>query len=134
MVSIFVRKNPERYQTGENMENYGIFDEIIHDFGIKTPRVMIGGEFAVVDSVRKIYVLSEEIVTLQTSEGYVSILGEEISVKTLCDERMELTGRFSGVEFIRSGSLKDGGRGEKGRKISRRTEHKKQGTEQKEEL
>ena len=85
------------------MENYGIWDEVIHDFGIKTPRVMIGGGFAVVDSVRKIYVLSENIVTLETSEGYVSILGEDISVRTLCDERIELTGEFSVVEFIRSG-------------------------------
>lgn len=85
------------------MENLEIWDEVLHDFGVKMPRVMIGGRFAVVDSVRKIYVLSDDIVTLQTSEGYVSIFGEDISVKTLCDERIELTGEFSGVEFIRPG-------------------------------
>lgn len=83
------------------MSGIGIVDEIVNDFGVKMPRVLISGKYAIVDSVKKIYVLSEDIVTLETSEGYISILGEALSVETLCDERIELKGDFSGVEFIR---------------------------------
>lgn len=84
------------------MNGIGIVDEIVNDFGVKVPRVLISGKYAMIDSVKKIYVLSEDIVTLETSEGYISILGENLSVETLCDERIELKGDFSGVEFIRS--------------------------------
>ena len=83
------------------MSGIGIVDEIVNDFGVKMPRVLISGKYAIVDSAKKIYVLSEDIVTLETSEGYISILGEALSVETLCDERIELKGDFSGVEFIR---------------------------------
>ena len=68
---------------------------------MKMPRVLVSGRYAVVDSVKKIYVLSCDIVTLETSEGYISILGNDICVETLCDERIELCGDFTGVEFIR---------------------------------
>ena len=76
-------------------------DEIVNDFGVKVPRILVSGNYAVVDSVKKIYVLSEDIVTLETSEGYLSVLGNGLSVETLCDERIELKGEFSGVEFIK---------------------------------
>lgn len=92
------------------MNEIGVWNEIVNDFGIKIPRVVVSGRYAVVDSVKKIYVLTEDIVTLQTSEGYVSVLGSEIAVKMLCDERIELTGDFSGVEFIRPDREKRGGR------------------------
>lgn len=83
------------------MSENPVKSEILNDFGIKMPRVLISGTYAVVDSVKKIYVLSGDIVTLETSEGYVSILGSDICVDTLCDERIELSGDFSGVEFVR---------------------------------
>ena len=95
------RLNGAKNRWDEKMGGIGIVDEIVNDFGVKMPRVLISGQYAIVDSVKKIYVLSEDIVTLETSEGYVSILGDALSVETLCDERIELRGEFSGVEFIR---------------------------------
>lgn len=83
------------------MNENSVRSEILSDFGMKMPRVLISGRYAVVDSVKKIYVLSCDIVTLETSEGYLSILGNDIYVETLCDERIELCGDFSGIEFIR---------------------------------
>ena len=83
------------------MNENSIRSEILTDFGMKMPRVLVSGRYAVVDSVKKIYVLSCDIVTLETSEGYISILGNDICVETLCDERIELCGDFTGVEFIR---------------------------------
>ena len=83
------------------MNENSIRSEILNDFGMKMPRVLVSGRYAVVDSVKKIYVLSCDIVTLETSEGYISILGNDICVETLCDERIELCGDFTGVEFIR---------------------------------
>ena len=80
------------------MNENSIRSEILNDFGMKMPRVLVSGRYAVVDSVKKIYVLSCDIVTLETSEGYISILGNDICVETLCDERIELCGDFTGVE------------------------------------
>ena len=67
------------------MNENSIRSEILNDFGMKMPRVLVSGRYAVVDSVKKIYVLSCDIVTLETSEGYISILGNDICVETLCD-------------------------------------------------
>ena len=89
------------------MSENPVKSEILNDFGIKMPRVLISGTYAVVDSVKKIYVLSGDIVTQETSEGYVSILGSDICVDTLCDERIELSGDFSGVEFVRPQKAKE---------------------------
>ena len=83
------------------MREDSVINEILGDFGVKMPRVLISGNHAVVDSVKKIYVLSCDVVTLETPEGYISILGDDICVETLCDERIELCGSFRGVEIIR---------------------------------
>ena len=83
------------------MNENSIRSEILNDFGMNMPRVLVSGRYAVVDSVKKIYVLSCDIVTLETSEGYISILGNDICVETLCDERIELCGDFTVDEFIR---------------------------------
>ncbi len=83
------------------MREDSVINEILGDFGVKVPRVLISGSRAVVDSVKKIYVLSCDVVTLETPEGYISILGDDICVETLCDERIELCGSFRGVEIIR---------------------------------
>lgn len=92
----------KKAEDGEKMiSGNPVKNEMINDFGIKMPRVLISGTYAVVDSVKKIYVLSEDIVTLETPEGYISILGSGICVDTLCDERIELSGDISGVEFVR---------------------------------
>ena len=65
----------------------------------------------------------KNIVTLETSEGYVSILGEDISVRTLCDERIELTGELfrCGIYTFRQTVCKARRREKSRRKIVRST-------------
>ena len=101
------------------MNENSVKSEILNDFGMKMPRVLISGRYAVVDSVKKIYVLSCDIVTLETAEGYVSILGDNICVETLCDERIELSGDFTGVEFIRPQKTAEGASAEKKGKMGK---------------
>lgn len=76
-----------------------INDELMYDFSINMPRILVGGRTGVVDNVKKIVLISECNIVAYCGGRYVSINGQNLLVRQLSDERMLLSGDIKNVEF-----------------------------------
>ena len=74
-------------------------EELLMDFDLHAPRILVNGERAVVDNVKSLVLLSEEAIIVSCGKKYISVRGRSLSITFLEDERMFLKGNIDAVEF-----------------------------------
>ncbi len=74
--------------------------DMIEDFDVRVARILVSGEDAIIDNVKKIIIMSEENITVDYGKGQLSLHGDELSVDSIYDGRLCVNGRFSGIEFF----------------------------------
>lgn len=79
-----------------------IKDELIYDFSINIPRVLVGGRTGIIDNVKKIVLISENNVVVYCGSRYISINGISLIVRQLSEERMLVSGDITVIEFYGS--------------------------------
>jgi sporulation protein YqfC len=79
-----------------------IKDELIYDFSINMPRILVGGRTAILDNVKKIVLISENNVVVSCGSRYISINGIKLIVRQLAEERMLISGDIHAIEFYGS--------------------------------
>lgn len=79
-----------------------IKDELIYDFSINMPRVLVGGRTVIVDFVKKIILIDENNVVVSCGTRYVSVCGKNLIVRQLSEERMLVSGNPETIEFYGS--------------------------------
>lgn len=77
-----------------------IKDELLFDFSINMPRLLISGTTGIIDNVKKIILISESSIIVDNGNRYSAINGEALVVKQLEEERMLVTGDIKSVEFF----------------------------------
>ena len=82
-----------------------IKDELLYDFSINMPRLLISGRSAVIDNVKKVAVITDKNIVVDCKGEYVSLSGMDFVVNQLEDERMLVTGEIRKIEFF--GSLNE---------------------------
>ena len=76
-----------------------IKDEMLFDFSINMPRLLVSGNTGIIDNVKKIILISETSIIVDNGKRYSAINGEALVVKQLEEERMIVTGNIKSVEF-----------------------------------
>lgn len=76
-----------------------IKDELLFDFSMNMPRLLVSGKTGIIDNVKKIVSISETSVIVDNGKRYSVINGTGLVVKQLEEERMLVTGEISSVEF-----------------------------------
>jgi len=79
-----------------------IKEELIYDFSINMPRILIGGRTGIIDNVKKIVLIGENNVVVNCGRRYISVNGTNLLVRQLSDERMLISGEINTVEFYGS--------------------------------
>ena len=79
-----------------------IKDELIYDFSINMPRVLVGGRTGILDNVKKIVLINENNVVVSCGSKYISINGTALIVRQLAEERMLVSGDIHAIEFYGS--------------------------------
>lgn len=74
-------------------------DELLFDFALNLPRVLVSGSTAVVDNVKKLVLLSESQIIVHNGKRYTSLMGSKLQIKELSDERMLITGEMEQIQF-----------------------------------
>ena len=74
-------------------------EELILDFDLHMPRILINGDQAIIDNVKRILVLSEESVIVDCGKRQISVRGTNLAITYLDQERMFLRGKMDTVEF-----------------------------------
>ena len=82
-----------------------IKNELLYDFGLNMPRILISGRTGIVDNVKKLVMVSGTQVIVHNGREYTAVAGRNLLIKQLEDERMLITGEIERVEFY--GALQD---------------------------
>ena len=77
----------------------GIQDELLFDFSINMPRLLVSGRTGIIDNVKKIVLISDKSIIVDNGNRYSAINGEGLLVKELDDERLIVSGDIRSVEF-----------------------------------
>lgn len=76
-----------------------IIDEMIYDFGINMPRILVSGKTAIIDNIKKVVLISENNIIVDNGKRYTSVIGSDLVINQLGEERMQITGNINMVEF-----------------------------------
>ena len=77
-----------------------IKDDILFDFAVNMPRVLVSGRTAVLDNVRKLMLLTDSEIVVFNGQRYTSVTGEDFVVTELKEERMLVSGEVKEIRFF----------------------------------
>lgn len=76
-----------------------IKDELLFDFSINMPRLLVSGKTGIIDNVKKIVLITENSIIVDHGNRFSAINGNQLSVKLIEEGRMTVTGEIDSVEF-----------------------------------
>jgi len=74
-------------------------EELLYDFSIKMPRLLVSGKTAILDHVRKIVYITEQSIVVDHGSRLSAVNGEQLRVMLIEEERLIVTGEILSVEF-----------------------------------
>lgn len=88
-----------------------IKEELLFDFAVNMPRVLVTGRTTVLDNVKKVMLLNDTEITVFNGRKYTSIRGHDFVITQLKDERMLVAGEVEEIRFFKA-SQEDKDRGD----------------------
>ena len=79
-----------------------IKDDILFDFAVNMPRVLVSGRTAVLDNVRKLMLLTDSEIVVFNGQRYTSVTGEDFVVTEPKEERMLVSGEVKEIRFFKT--------------------------------
>lgn len=79
-----------------------IKDELLFDFAINMPRVLVSGNTVILDNVKKLMLLSQNQIIVSSGRRFTSVAGKNLIIKELKDERMLITGDLEQLQFYKA--------------------------------
>ncbi len=79
-----------------------LWTEITYDFDLTGPKITATNRVAIIENVKKVILISDASVTVDTGRFYVSIKGKDFSISEIWEGRMELEGEIEGIEFYKA--------------------------------
>ncbi|MFA5527098.1 MAG: YabP/YqfC family sporulation protein [Peptostreptococcales bacterium] len=77
-----------------------IDSDLMFDFSLNIPRIIISGKYAIIDNVKSIQSFTNQGIVIDTGKQYTVVNGENFILKNLNDDRIFLTGKIDSVEFF----------------------------------
>ncbi len=74
-------------------------EELLFDFAINMPRVLVSGNTVILDNVKKLVLLSKGQIIVHHGQRFTSVAGKDLLIKELKDERMLITGELEQLQF-----------------------------------
>ena len=74
-------------------------DELILDFSVNIPRLVICGDMVIADNIKRIVAFSDTQIVVHNGSCYTSMNGKNLLIKELGEERMIIKGELEAVQF-----------------------------------
>jgi len=74
-------------------------EELLYDFSIHMPRLLVSGKTGILDNVKKIMIITGENIVVDHGSRFSAINGDHLRVLLIEEERMIITGEIRSVEF-----------------------------------
>lgn len=79
-----------------------IKEDLLFDFAINMPRVLVSGRTTVLDNVRKLMLLTDNEIVVFNGQRYTSVTGTDFVVTELKEERMLVSGEVREIRFFKT--------------------------------
>jgi sporulation protein YqfC len=79
-----------------------IKEDLLFDFAVSLPRILVAGKTAVLDNVRKLMLLTDSEIVVFNGQRYTSVKGENFTVTQLKEERMLISGEIKEIRFFKA--------------------------------
>lgn len=77
-------------------------EDMLFDFAVNMPRILVAGRTTVIDNVKKILLLTETEIIVFNGKRYTSVSGREFTITLLKDERMLVAGEVEEIRFFKT--------------------------------
>lgn len=77
-----------------------IREELLFDFAVNMPRVLVTGETTVLDNVKKVMILTDTEIVVFNGHKYTSVSGHGFVMTHLKEERMLVSGEVEEIRFF----------------------------------
>lgn len=77
-----------------------IKEDILFDFAINMPRILVAGRTVVIDNIKKIMMLNDSHIVVLNGDKYTSVTGSDFVITYIGDERMMISGDVEEVKFF----------------------------------
>jgi len=85
---------------GKVRGNMSVKDELLFDFAVNMPRVLVSGRTTVLDNVKKVMLLTDTEITVFNGQRFTSLKGSGFVITQLKDERMLVAGKVEEIRFF----------------------------------
>lgn len=79
-----------------------IREELLFDFALNMPRVLVTGSTTVLDNVKKVMLLTDTQIIVFNGQKYTSVSGRDFVITQLKDERMLVAGEVEEIRFFKA--------------------------------
>ncbi|HIU25093.1 MAG TPA: YabP/YqfC family sporulation protein [Candidatus Copromorpha excrementigallinarum] len=77
-----------------------IKEELLFDFAVNIPRVLVAGNTTVLDNVKRLMMLTDTQIVVSNGRRYTSVKGRDFVVSQLKEERMLVKGEVEEIRFF----------------------------------
>lgn len=77
-----------------------IREELLFDFSVNLPRILVTGETTVLDNVKKVMLLTDDEIVVFNGQRYTSVKGRGFVITQLKEERMLVAGEVEEIRFF----------------------------------
>ena len=77
-----------------------IREELLFDFSINMPRILVTGETTVLDNVKKVMLLTDGEIVVFNGQRYTSVKGRGFVITQLKEERMLVASEVEEIRFF----------------------------------
>ena len=92
-------RSPANKKRGEAMS---VREELLFDFAINMPRLLVSGQTTVLDNVRKVMLLTDSEIVVFSGAKYTSLKGRGFVITQLKEGRMLVSGEVEEIRFFSS--------------------------------
>lgn len=79
-----------------------MINEFTLDFDVTGPKITASATATIVENVRRVVLISDSSVTIDTGRFYVTIKGSRFVISEIWEGRMEIEGNIQGIEFYQT--------------------------------
>ena len=84
------------YQRGDAMS---LKEEFIFDFAVKMPRLLVSGNTAVLDNIKKVVLISASQIIIDSGSRFTAVTGKNLEISEIADRRMFIEGDIDEIRF-----------------------------------
>ncbi len=79
-----------------------IREELLFDFAVNMPRILVAGRTVVIDNIKKIILFNDTQIVVSNGRKFTAVTGRHFVITMLREERMLVSGEVEEIRFFKT--------------------------------